>query len=607
MSKQKSRDVNNINNIIDQKYCNHSVFISILLCFFLINNTNAADTEISNSPFIDIHDAYPNKIAADTACVARILSITPPLLDGFGNPSGGGFHCHREIIANGNPWPEIYGFNPNMHFFLNQPVDGFSRVPKYSVRYIYPSFYLPAEDDNPNCEGRKRGNPCDVATGIKTQAETDYSSNGSLNFIRYYRSRKIADHSGSIGHSWQHNFSSRIVVNSHPHSTKLPETGENWGFQETEKKACEQRWPYIKSERFRGLLSTSTAQYQNGLCQIEMNGGIVANLTIKQTLEIPVENRLDLNVITIVDNNGRRHQFQKQAGVWVDLKNQGFKLQPNGSNWKFTDLKDTVSIYASDGKIISLTTIQGRTTSYNYNDQGLLETITDPNGLTLTLTYNTSNLIETVITPKGTITYRYDSIKNLEYVDYFDGTTRQYHYEKSNFPHHLTGITDENGNRFATWDYDSQGRAILSEHAGHTEKVTFTYNNNKTTTVTDALGDTSIYHFIWTKQGIRISQITGDQCKTCSKGHMKIRSYDTNGFLSSFTDWNGNITHFTKDTTGLELSRTEAFGTPEEITITTDWHTDFRLPIKVTKGNKVTEYTYDTQGRLKSKTTSNVQ
>jgi YD repeat-containing protein len=30
----------------------------------------------------------------------------------------------------------------------------------------------------------------------------------------------------------------------------------------------------------------------------------------------------------------------------------------------------------------------------------------------------------------------------------------------------LTGITDENGNRFATWAYDSQNRAILSEHAG---------------------------------------------------------------------------------------------------------------------------------------------
>jgi hypothetical protein len=28
-----------------------------------------------------------------------------------------------------------------------------------------------------------------------------------------------------------------------------------------------------------------------------------------------------------------------------------------------------------------------------------------------------------------------------------------YHYEDQRFPHHLTGLTDENGGRFATWAY----------------------------------------------------------------------------------------------------------------------------------------------------------
>jgi len=44
-------------------------------------------------------------------------------------------------------------------------------------------------------------------------------------------------------------------------------------------------------------------------------------------------------------------------------------------------------------------------------------------------------------------------------------------YENQDFPHHLTGITDENGDRYAVWSYDSDGRAISSEHAQTTSPV----------------------------------------------------------------------------------------------------------------------------------------
>jgi hypothetical protein len=42
--------------------------------------------------------------------------------------------------------------------------------------------------------------------------------------------------------------------------------------------------------------------------------------------------------------------------------------------------------------------------------------------------------------------------------DQNDDPTRVYHYEDPRFPHHLSGLTDENSGRFATWAYDAAGR-----------------------------------------------------------------------------------------------------------------------------------------------------
>lgn len=83
-------------------------------------------------------------------------------------------------------------------------------------------------------------------------------------------------------------------------------------------------------------------------------------------------------------------------------------------------------------------------------------------------------------------------------VEYPDGTAKIYHYERTDLPNHLTGISfrDTSGTvtRYATYDYDTSGRTTLSQHAdvgnGGPQEVntvryaypTYTYQ----TTVTDA-------------------------------------------------------------------------------------------------------------------------
>ena len=77
--------------------------------------------------------------------------------------------------------------------------------------------------------------------------------------------------------------------------------------------------------------------------------------------------------------------------------------------------------------------------------------------------------------------------------------------------------------------------------------------------------------------------------------------YDASGYLSSLTDVDGVTTTYRHDARGLELSRTEAIGTPQERTVTTDWHPRFRLPVRIAEPGRVTEYRYGTNGRLLTK------
>ncbi|MES9907611.1 MAG: hypothetical protein ABW150_03775 [Candidatus Thiodiazotropha sp.] len=124
--------------------------------------------------------------------------------------------------------------------------------------------------------------------------------------------------------------------------------------------------------------------------------------------------------------------------------------------------------------------------------------VTGPFGRELNITYNASNQIISIITPDGELQYDYDEVGNLASVTYPDGRAVTYHYEDANYPHNLTGITDENDSRYATWTYDSNGRVISSEHAGETDKVELTYNSDGSTTVSDMLGAERTYHFLIT-------------------------------------------------------------------------------------------------------------
>ncbi|WP_196141222.1 RHS repeat protein, partial [Aliikangiella sp. G2MR2-5] len=183
----------------------------------------------------------------------------------------------------------------------------------------------------------------------------------------------------------------------------------------------------------------------------------------------------------------------------------------------------------------------------------------------------------------------------------------QYLYENAGFPSHLTGKINEKGVRLATWNYDTNGRAISSEHGQSLEKVDLDYSVDNQTRVTHHISDTLtndvIYHyeerFIGKSKRKLVTQYEQLACTDCEVGSWTYK-YDANGYVSQSTSPTGVITKFTHDADGFETQRIEAYGTPEQQTIDTVWDTTKRRVSSVSKGNLKTEYFYDANNQVSS-------
>jgi len=273
---------------------------------------------------------------------------------------------------------------------------------------------------------------------------------------------------------------------------------------------------------------------------------------------------------------------------------------------------------------------------------------TDNWGHQLQFEYDGMARITKVIDPNnGQTSYAYDgasggcsvfdannpacTANNLTQVTFPDGTSKIYHYNEAaqinngtacpivsvigngfgSLLNSMTGIDDENGARHVTWTYDCYGRATSSQLAGGAEKVVIAYgawdSNASTSVVTHSLGDpanpqTTVSNYSYGKVLDAAKNGSIDQpCAEC--GPAASRTYDSAGNLASQTDWKGNVTTYTYDLQrNLQTSRTEAAGTPQARTTSTQWHATYRLPITIAEPKRMTTFVYDTSGNLLSKT-----
>jgi RHS repeat-associated protein len=308
----------------------------------------------------------------------------------------------------------------------------------------------------------------------------------------------------------------------------------------------------------------------------------------------------------VTESNGRVDSFWLINGIWVgatDVPTVLTQVPASGpqTGWQAVTGEDTIENYNLAGRLTSLTSRGGLTTTLIYNASNQLTTVTGPFGQILTFSYDSSGHRTQATDPEGGLySYAYDSNNNLISVTYPDGSIRQYVYENTNYPNALTGIIDEDGNRFATWTYDFLGRAISSQHAGGADLTTFVYTNGSTT-VTNALGQQTVYQFTTLQTKPKITALNRLATVTTAAATEQF-TYDGNGYLASSTDWNGNLTTYVNDLRGEPTTINAAVGTPQARTTTITYVSNFHLPSQIVTPGLTTNLAYDANGNVLTKT-----
>ena len=133
---------------------------------------------------------------------------------------------------------------------------------------------------------------------------------------------------------------------------------------------------------------------------------------------------------------------------------------------------------------------------------------------------------------------------------------RTFLYENPIYVSALTGIVDEEGQRYATYTYDSQGRATRTEHSGGVNTYTIAFNADGSSAVTDPLGTTRTFGYSLVVNAIKRIGIS-QPCTTCGDG-AQANTYDGSGNVASRTDFNNKKVCYAYDTArNLETARIE--------------------------------------------------
>ncbi|MHA6890444.1 RHS repeat domain-containing protein [Ralstonia pseudosolanacearum] len=277
----------------------------------------------------------------------------------------------------------------------------------------------------------------------------------------------------------------------------------------------------------------------------------------------------------------------------------------------YSDSSTPASIAPGPGYLIGTADAFGKTLSLRYDNFGRLTTLIDPAGQAVTYTYE--------LVHSDWSTCNTPSCVRTKTVTYQDGQTKTYHWDETDYTSNagsnrrrynlLTGVTDENGQRYSTIRYDGEGQAVSTELAGGAFRYAFSNVQPRTSvTVTDPLGTARTFNFVNAAGLTQLASLTGAACDGCGPASA---TYDSNGNVASQTDFNGTVTCFSYDLTrNLETARVEGLpaGTacPRSLDgyvvpasarkISTQWHPVWRQPIKVASPKQITTYVFNGDG-----------
>lgn len=314
--------------------------------------------------------------------------------------------------------------------------------------------------------------------------------------------------------------------------------------------------------------------------------------------------RLSGTKIALVMADGRESYFTVSGSEVTPSPTELGRLNKTSDTWLYTAKNNDTYSFDVTGRLTRWTNASGSEHLLSYLNGTV--TVTDNLGQSLSFTEDDQHQPLTLTTAGLSIKYEYNANKRLaKLIRTREGQTEQrwFHYEKPNKPNLLTGITDERGVRFTIWTFDDSDRATSSEYAGGVEHCTVAYNADGSSTVTNEFGKKATYRFV-TIDGInRVSAIVGEALGSCPISNSTF-TYDARGLLKTKTDNKGVVTTYDYNDRGLEITRTEAAGTPQARTTTTTWHATLNSPLTITEPGRITTYTYDAQGRQLSQSSA---
>lgn len=467
--------------------------------------------------------------------------------------------------------------------------------------------------------------PVDVGTGSKHQRSVDYASaNGFLSFARTYRSLGESNNLGDTHNHSGYIVDGRISDIPQPSSTANNTVYGDFG-------------PYVK-DCYQGTyqvldiahyLATQPNPVFRNIRKSECFPYVRVSRKLHPLVTTPKR------VTVLLGNEGR---FEFEAQVDGSLKSLDLFAQLTdvmvGSD-KFYHLRrrgsNSIEVFNAEGRLVKRAFANGSALIYSYSPDKKLMSVADHFGRTLNLAY-TNLLLTSVTDPSGQlINYAYGGAsgvcsniggcKALTGVTYQDGASLVMHYDEPAFTYGaantlLTGITDENGSRYSSYEYYSN-KVRSTEKAGGVEKYIYAYDYEFGTgilsyaRVTDPLGNNKIFNLNERNRNpllLSKSQPAGSGCAAATKASV----FDANANATQVDDFKQNRTCRVFDTArNLEILRLEGLTNANActaVTLTANspvpagarkvaniWHPDWRLETKTAEPGRITSLIYNGQ------------
>ncbi|MBB4721720.1 RHS repeat-associated core domain-containing protein [Xanthomonas euvesicatoria] len=249
-------------------------------------------------------------------------------------------------------------------------------------------------------------------------------------------------------------------------------------------------------------------------------------------------------------------------------------------SWHVHAPDQTIEEFDAAGNLQKIDYPDGDFITFRYSE-GKVSIATDANGRSLAFSYKYGHLDFITLPDGGRLTYAFDDKNRLQSASTQDGSVRSYLYQDNNFPSALTGVVDEQGIRFASWEYDQLGRGTRSYHGAASDPVDDTKiaYDQSSATVTSALGASSSFAMNVSYGRAKFASATTN-CPACGTSQgIKSQTYDVLGYADVKQYFNGTKIDEDYNARGLRTLETTSRDGLTIKKVAVDWHPTLPTPV----------------------------